>query len=68
MAKRFNFSANAVDFGTYEGCTLRDAMETFASDGGYRSWDAMVEQANDNGGNSVEIREVLDNAQLSAPL
>ncbi len=65
MSKTFNFSANAQDFGNWIAATQIDAQEAFASDAGYKSWAAMVEQAEEFGGNSVEIREVLENGQLS---
>ena len=61
----FNFSANAVDFGNYSGETQAAAQDAFADDAGYRNWAAMVEQAAEFCGNSVEIREVLENGQLS---
>ena len=61
----FNFSANSVDFGNYRGETQAAAQDAFASDAGYRGWEAMVEQAAEFGGNTVEIREVLENGQLS---
>lgn len=60
----FNFSANAIDFGNWEGETVNEAVDRFASDAGYMSWDAMVKQAEEFGGNSIEIREVLENGQL----
>jgi ABC-type branched-subunit amino acid transport system substrate-binding protein len=66
MTKTFNFSANAQDFGNYAAATQEAAQEAFASDAGYKSWAAMVEQAEEFGGNSVEIREVLENGQLQA--
>jgi ABC-type branched-subunit amino acid transport system substrate-binding protein len=69
MTKTFNFSANAQDFGNWEAATQAAAQEAFASDAGYKSWAAMVEQAEEvGGGNSVEIREVLENGQLSSAL
>ena len=62
----FNFSANGIDFGYYEGATQALAQESFATDAGYQSWAAMVEQAEEvGGGNSVEVREVLENGRLS---
>lgn len=60
----YNFSANGIDFGNYSGSTLRQATEAFAAEAGYTGWDAMVEQAKEYGGNSVEIRELLLNGQL----
>ena len=54
----FNFSANGIDFGNYEGADQDAAQEAFAVDAGYKSWAAMVEQAEENGGNNVEVREV----------
>lgn len=64
----FNFSANAVNFGNWAADTQAAAQEAFASDAGYHSWNAMVEQAEEFGGNTVEIREVLSNGQLSNEL
>lgn len=63
----YEFSANGTVFGEYSGATLADACEAFASDAGYMSWAAMVEQAEENGGNSVEAREVLGNGQFGSP-
>jgi hypothetical protein len=54
----FNFSANNLDFGNWSADTLENAKEQFASDAGYKSWSAMVDQANEFGGNTVEITEV----------
>ena len=56
--KTFNFSANGLNFGNWTALTLEDAREAFASDAGYASWAAMVEQANEFGGNTVEVREI----------
>ena len=58
MPKTFNFSANSIDFGNYSGATQDEAQEAFASDAGYTSWAAMVEQAEEFGGNTVEVREI----------
>jgi len=55
----FNFSANGLDFGNYEGQNQTEAQENFAIDAGYKSWDYMVEQAEENGGNNVEVFEVI---------
>jgi len=65
MSKTFNFSANALDFGNWTADTQAAAQEAFASDSGYTSWAAMVEQAEEFGGNNVEIREVLENGRLA---
>lgn len=54
----FNFSANGIDFGNYASETQEQAQEAFASDAGYKSWAAMVEQAEEFGGNTVEVKEV----------
>jgi hypothetical protein len=56
--RTFNFSANALDFGNWEANTQDQAQESFASDSGYKSWAAMVEQADEFGGNNVEVIEV----------
>jgi hypothetical protein len=56
--KTFNFSANGLDFGDWEGETLEAAQEAFASDAGYLSWAAMVDQAEEFGGNTVESVEL----------
>jgi hypothetical protein len=56
--KTFNFSANGSDFGNWEGETLEAAQEAFASDAGYLSWAAMVDQAEEFGGNTVESVEL----------
>ena len=60
MTKTFNFSANGIDFGSYQGATKEEAQEAFASDAGYTSWAAMVEQADEFGGNTVEGRETAE--------
>lgn len=54
----FNFSANGLDFGNYQSETKSEAQDSFAQDAGYKNWNAMVEQAEENGGNNVEVREV----------
>lgn len=64
----FNFSANAVDFGNWEADTQAAAQDHFASDSGYKSWADMCERADEFGGNSVEIREVMENGRLSGAL
>ena len=60
MTKTFNFSANGIDFGNYQGETQEAAQEAFAQDAGYSSWAAMVEQAEEFGGNTVEVREITE--------
>ena len=55
---KFNFSANGIDFGNYAGETQDHAQEAFAKDAGYQSWAAMVEQAEEFGGNNVEVCEI----------
>ena len=60
MTKTFNFSANGIDFGNYQGATQEEAQEAFASDAGYTSWAAMVEQAEEFGGNTVEVSETSE--------
>lgn len=62
--KTYEFSANGHVFGDYSGATLDAAREAFAADSGYASWGAMVEQAEEFGGNNVEAREHLENGQL----
>jgi len=51
---KFNFHANGVNFGNYEAQDEATAKELFAQDAGYSSWESMVEQAEEFGGNSVE--------------
>lgn len=51
----YNFSANGLDFGNYEAASQEEAQELYAQDAGYRSWAAMVEQAEEFGGNTVEV-------------
>lgn len=66
---QFNFSANGLDFGNYEGADQREAQEAFAHDAGYRNWAAMVEQAIEvSGSDNVEIREVMENGRLSGQI
>ncbi|MCE2659514.1 MAG: hypothetical protein LW854_14940, partial [Rubrivivax sp.] len=64
----FNFSANAIDYGNWQAADQAAAQEAFASDAGYSSWAAMVEQAEEFGGSNIEIRKVLENGQLSEEL
>jgi hypothetical protein len=59
MTTTYNFSANGLDFGNYSGANKTQAQENFANDSGYASWAAMVEQAEEFGGNNVEVKEVL---------
>lgn len=54
----FNFSANGIDFGTYSADSKEAAQELFAADAGYKSWNAMVQQAEENGGNNIEACEL----------
>lgn len=61
----FNFSANTVDFGNWTADTQAEAQDKFATDSGYKSWADMVERADEFGGNSVEIRELMENGRLS---
>jgi len=58
MTTQFNFSANGLDFGDYSGETQEAAQEAFAQDAGYQSWGAMVEQADEFGGNNVEVMRI----------
>ena len=58
--KSYNFSANAIDYGNWYAMTQEQAQEKFADDSGYTSWAAMVEQAEEFGGNNVEVKEVAD--------
>jgi hypothetical protein len=60
----YEFSANGIVFGDYSGETLAEAKEAFATDAGYTNWAAMIEQAEENGGNNVEIRERCENGRL----
>lgn len=63
----YNFSANGMNFGDFHGETLRDAMEAFASDAGYSSWDDMTDQAIElSGSGTIEIRERYENGQLGS--
>ena len=56
--KTFNFSAGGLDFGDWAAPTQDQAQESFASDSGYKSWAAMVEQAEEFGGNNVQVYEI----------
>lgn len=58
--RTFNFSANGVDFGNHSAETLDEAKELFAADAGYSTWAAMVDQAEEFGGNTVDILEVVN--------
>lgn len=54
----FNFSAAGLDFGVWSADNQAQAQENFAHDSGYASWAAMVAQAEEFGGNNVEVREI----------
>lgn len=54
----YNFSANAIDFGNWEGDTQEQAQDAFAKDSGYKDWNDMVERADEFGGNTVEVRRI----------
>jgi hypothetical protein len=54
----FNFSANGINYGEFSASSQEEAQDKFAVASGYASWDAMVEQANEFGGNNVEIKIV----------
>ncbi len=58
--KTFNFSANGLDFGDWIADTQKEAQEAFAVDAGYKSWSYMVSEAEENGGNNLEIKEVTE--------
>jgi hypothetical protein len=68
MAKTFNFSANAINFGNFTADSQAAAQNLFADASGYKSWIEMCKQADEFGGNSVEIREVLENGYLSSEI
>lgn len=55
---KFNFSAHGLDFGDYQAASQEEAQEIFAQDAGYKSWAAMVEQAEEFGGNNVEVKAI----------
>jgi hypothetical protein len=55
---KFKFHANGLDFGTYEATDAEQAKELFANDSGYKNWQAMVDQAEEFGGNTVEFFEI----------
>ena len=54
----FSFSAAGLDFGVWSADTQAQAQEKFSHDSGYASWAAMVAQAEEFGGNNVEVREI----------
>jgi hypothetical protein len=56
--KKYNFSANGLDFGEWIAQTQEDAQEKFATDAGYKSWADMCERAEVFGGNNVEVKKV----------
>lgn len=64
----FNFSANAIDFGAWSAASQKQAQDAFASDAGYKDWNDMCNRADEFGGNSVEIREVLENGRLGSSI
>lgn len=53
----YNFSANGIDMGTFEADSIVDAKEMFAQSANYGTWADMVAQAEEFGGNNVEIEE-----------
>ena len=53
--KTYHFHANGIDLGSFAARSLAAAQEAFASDAGYRNWHSMVQQAEEYGGNTVEI-------------
>jgi hypothetical protein len=55
---KFNFHANGLDFGIYEAANADQAKELFAIDSGYKSWQSMIDQAEEFGGNTVEFFEI----------
>lgn len=57
--KSFRFSAGGLDYGLATGYTREEALDAWAESAGYRSWADMLEQANENGGNNVEVVEEL---------
>lgn len=61
--KAFDFSACGVEFGVWRAETQAQAQEAFAHDAGYASWAAMVAQAEEFGGNNVEVRELTNEEQ-----
>ena len=56
----FNFHSCGLDYGNYEGRDKAEAQDAFASSAGYQSWSAMAEQAEEFGGNNVEVVEVVE--------
>jgi hypothetical protein len=56
--KIFNFHAQGFDFGNWAAKTEIEAKEIFAKDAGYISWAAMIDQAEEFGGNTVEFKEI----------
>lgn len=54
----FNFSANGLNFGNYQATDMTAAQEIFAIDAGYKSWAVMVKQAEEFGGNTIEVSEI----------
>lgn len=68
MSNTFNFSANAIDFGNWTAETQAQAQDKYAQDAGYKSWADMCERADEFGGNTIEIREVMENGRLSGEI
>lgn len=54
----FNFSANGINYGNFSASSQEEAQDKFAVAAGYASWAAMVEQAEEFGGNNVEVEIV----------
>jgi len=54
----YKFHANGLDFGTYIATNENEAKELFAVDAGYKNWQAMIDQAEEFGGNTVEFYEI----------
>lgn len=68
MTTTFNFSANAIDFGNWTAETQAQAQDQYAQDAGYKGWADMCDRAEEFGGNTVEIREVMENGRLSGEI
>ena len=54
----YNFSANGLNFGSYEADSQEKAQEIFAQYVGCKTWAAMVERASSFGCNNVEVKAI----------
>lgn len=55
MESTYKIIANGTDMGTYEAATEAEALEAYARDAGYETWEAACEVASGEGVKAVEV-------------